>query len=331
MRLVQIRKGQERRVAMVDEPKLRLLGGCSSIYELANAAIGAARKLADAARERLTFDTLEYDPIYAGRSDWRLLPAMDHPIEPARCLVSGTGLTHIGSARGRQSMHATAEESVTDSLRMFQWGVKGGCPADGCIGTSPEWFHKGTGISVRAHGEALTVPAYALDGGEEAEVAAVYVISADGAPYRVGMASGNEFSDHQLEKMNYLYLASSKMRECAIGPELVLDPNFSSVAAKVAIERSGRKQWSRQFLTGEANMCHSVRNMEHHLFKFGAHRRPGDVHIHFFGTDALSYSDGLRLEDGDIMQIEFEGFGRALRNAVSVDRSAQQFVRVNYL
>ena len=54
------------------------------------------------------------------------------------------------------------------------------------------------------------------------------------------MAAGNEFSDHQFEKKNYLYLASSKLRTCAIGPELVLDPDFDRVPGEVTIERGRR-------------------------------------------------------------------------------------------
>ena len=61
-------------------------------------------------------------------------------------------------------------------------------------------------------------------------------------------------------------------------------------------------------------MCHSLSNIEHHHFKFDFHRRPGDLHIHFFGADAFSFGDGTRLEDGDVMKVRFEGFGRALRN-----------------
>ena len=64
-------------------------------------------------------------------------------------------------------------------------------------------------------------------------------------------------------------------------------------------------------------MCHSLSNIEHHHFKFAFHRRPGDLHIHFFGADAFSFGDGVRLEDGDTMQVRFEGFGRALRNPLS--------------
>ncbi len=329
MRLIQLGNGDERRVAIVEEPYLRLLA-CASIYELANASIAAGRKLSELARAHATSDTLEYDAVYDGTSAWRILPAIDHPIEPARCLVSGTGLTHTGSAAARQAMHADTAD-LTDSMKMFRWGAEGGRPAADCIGTSPEWFHKGTGSNVRAHGQPLTIPPYALDGGEEAELAGVYVVAADGTPFRIGMTVGNEFSDHCFEKQNYLYLASSKLRECAIGPELTLDPDYSSVTARVAIERTGKNLWSQEFRTGDAAMCHSLQNIEHHHFKFAAHRRPGDVHVHFFGTDRLSFSDNVRLEDGDIMQIAFEGFGRPLRNPVKVEAKTQEPVRVRSL
>src|SRR5215470_11348530 len=103
-RLIQIKKGSIRRVALVDEPNIRILDACSSIYELAHLAIGAGVRLSEIARQRARRDTAEYGPIYRGESEWQLLPAIDHPDEPARCLISGTGLTHLGSARNRQSM-----------------------------------------------------------------------------------------------------------------------------------------------------------------------------------------------------------------------------------
>jgi hypothetical protein len=42
------------------------------------------------------------------------------------------------------------------------------------------------------------------------------------------------------------------------------------------------------------------------------------VHIHFVGADSLSFGDGIQLVEGDVMQIRFDGFGRALRNPVRV-------------
>jgi hypothetical protein len=325
-RLVQIKRNHTRRVALVEEPSLRLLDNCSSIYELAQMAIASGLKLSEVARQRARQETLDYDSIYNVRSDWRLLPAIDHPHEPSRCLISGTGLTHLGSARGRQSMHAVAPEDLTDSMKIFGWGMEGGRPAAGCIGTPPEWFYKGLGCALRGHADPLDIPTYAEDGGEEAEIAGIYVVGQDCRPYRVGMAAGNEFSDHQFEKKNYLNLAGSKLRTCSIGPELVADPVFDSLMVSATIERNGNVLWTRTFRSGEREMCHSLQNIEHHHFKFEAHRRPGDVHVHFFGTDCLSFTDNIRLQPGDVMEIGVEGFGRPLRNAVQVAKSSATLI-----
>lgn len=214
---------------------------------------------------------------------------------------------------------AKTSENVTDSMRMFRWGLVGGRPADGEIGIAPEWFYKGSGFMLQAPFAPLTIPAYAEDGGEEAELAGIYVIGEDGIPYRIGMAAGNEFSDHQFEKRNYLNLAGSKLRPCSLGPELVVGAEFQAVTGRVRVERRGEIIWSKSVATGEENMCHSLSNLEHHHFKFDGHRRPGDVHVHFFGAHSLSFGDGIVLRDGDWVEVGYEGFGRALRNPVRVE------------
>ena len=60
-RLIQIKKGNLRRVALVEEPNIRLLDTCSSIYELAHLAVATGMKLSDIARRRARQDTLDYD------------------------------------------------------------------------------------------------------------------------------------------------------------------------------------------------------------------------------------------------------------------------------
>jgi hypothetical protein len=214
-------------------------------------------------------------------------------------------------------------------MRMYELGVAGGRPAEGTIGTAPEWFYKGTGTVLRGHGDALDVPSFAEDGGEEPEIAGVYIIDDTGAPRRIGMAIGNEFSDHVLERRNYLYLAASKLRTCSVGPELVLDADFSDVRGEVTIERAGAVVWSRPIHTGDRAMSHSLANMEHHHFKYPEHRRPGDLHVHFFGADAFSFSAGLALENGDVMQVSFEGFGRPLRNPIVIAKGESQLMSVS--
>jgi hypothetical protein len=337
MRLVQLQAGEKRAVAVVEEPALRILRGFESVYALALAAIQRGERLPALVNENRSEEVLDYDAIYEGKragqskGAWQLLPPLDHPEEPARCIVSGTGLTHLGSASNRNAMHDRGERELTDSMKMFRWGVEGGRPAPNAIGVAPEWFYKGNGLSLRAHGEPLPIPSYAEDGGEEAEMAALYIIGRDGQPFRVGMAPGNEFADHQFETKNYLNLAGSKLRACSLGPELNVEPEFQSVPGKVGIERAGSVLWSREIATGEDEMCHSLRNLEHHHFKFALHRRPGDVHVHFLGAHSLSFGDGILLRDGDVMEVSFEGFGRALRNPVSIESRADTPLAVRSL
>ena len=319
-----------RRVAVVEEPNLRLLRDCSSVYELARSAIQSNRRLRACVDEVISDQQLDYDEVYEGRSDWHLLSPIDHP-EPSRCFVMGTGLTHKASAENRQSMHISALAEPTDSMKMFQIGLEGGRPTAGRVGAAPEWFYKGVGTILRAANQPLDVPSHADGGGEEAEIAGVYLIGDDGTPFRIGFTQGNEFSDHVLEAKNYLYLAASKLRACALGPELVIEPKFDDVPGRSTVERDGNVIWQGPQASGERWMCHSLSNLEHHHFKHDEHRRPGDVHIHFFGADMFSFKDRLRLEDGDVTTISFEGFGRPLRNPIRIDRGQQKLVSVKSL
>lgn len=322
LHLVQLQHPQQgRRVALVAGRKLRLLTGVDSIYRLAEGALARGRSLAATIARAVSAETVNYDAIYAGRSTWRLLPAFDHPDEPARCLVTGTGLTHQKSVATRQAMHSNPNAPMSDSMKMYLLGAEGGRPARGKIGAAPEWFYKGCGTILRAHGEPLDVPAFALDGGEEAEVAGAYLVDAHGEPRRVGLVLANEFSDHEFEQINYLYLAHSKLRTCSIGPELVVDADFGAARGRVSIRRGRGTVWTKPFATGEKNMSHTVANLEHHHFKYAAHRRPGDAHVYFFGADAFSFGDKVRLRNGDVMEIELAGFGRALKNPIQIDRS----------
>jgi hypothetical protein len=321
--LVQISDGSSRRVAIVQEPHLHCLLGVQSVYELAQQCLSIGQSLSEHASAAAKGEVLDYNVIYSGTSKWHLLAPVDVPGASSRLMISGTGLTHLGSAKERQAMHLAdvhrAAETATDSMRMFQWGIEGGRPADGEIGIAPEWFYKGNGSMLQAPFAPLTIPAYGEDGGEEAELAGIYLIGEDSTPYRIGMATGNEFSDHRFEKRNYLNLAGSKLRVCSLGPELVVGAGFRSVSGEVRIERGAQTIWSKKVATGEENMCHSLANLEHHHFKFDGNRQPGDIHVHFFGADSLSFGDGISINDGDWIDIRYEGFGRPLRNPVRVE------------
>ncbi|HEX3987532.1 MAG TPA: AraD1 family protein [Acidobacteriaceae bacterium] len=330
--LVQIARSGERRVAVVREPDLLLLREVESVLALARRALAEARTLTAVAEGLVSTDTLRYDDVYEERSVWKLMAPIDCPGNPQRVLVSGTGLTHLGSAWDRQAMHmaptAQEEAQMTDSMRMFEWGRQQGRPSEERVGIAPEWFYKGDGSMMRGPLAALEIPGYAEDGGEEAEIAAIYLIADDGTPWRIGMAAGNEFSDHVFERRNYLNLAGSKLRPCSVGPELVVGAAFSDVAGRVRILRGSDVVWEKAIRTGEENMCHSLANLEHHHFKFAAHRQPGSVHVHFLGADSLSFGEGVRLKCGDVTEVQFENFGRALRNVITEDEPVTRPVRV---
>jgi hypothetical protein len=330
-RLVQLAHPTDgRRVAIVEEPNLRFLSGAGSVYSLATEAVDAGIGLEDTIPGHDSEESLRFDDVYFGRSPWRLLPPFDHPGEAARCFVTGTGLTHKASADNRQAMHADPT-TETDSMKMYRIGLEGGRPPAGQIGVAPEWFYKGCGTIVRAHGEPLDVPNFADDGGDEAEIAGVYLIGPDGTPLRVGFVQGNEFSDHVLEAKNYAYLAPSKLRTCSLGPELIVGGDFADLPGHIRIERGGGTLWEATLASGERAMSHSLANLEHHHFKYLQHRRPGDVHIHFFGADHFSFRDRVRLLDDDVIEVAFTGFGRPLRNPVRIDSSRPALVAVKAL
>lgn len=291
------------------------VGEFESMYELAFAAIAANEPLDDFASRHAGRAGIPYSGLLTAG---RVLPPLEHP-DPARCLVSGTGLTHLGSAAARDSMHKklSGDAPLTDTMQMFKWGIEGGRPAGPEPGAQPEWFYKGDGRAVVGCGAALASPEFALDGGEEPELVGLYVVAPDGTPCRLGFAIGNEFSDHLTERKNYLYLAHSKLRPCAIGPELRTGPPPDHMEGTSRIRRGGQVIWERPFVTGESNMCHSLANLEYHHFKYAAHRRPGDVHLHFFGTSTISFADGVTPEPGDVFEVELPALGAPLRNPLA--------------
>ncbi len=307
------------RVVAREGAEARVVPGAADLRSLALEAAASGRGLAETIRGHGTGETVD---LAAACEAGELLAPITHP-DPAHLHVTGTGLTHLGSAATRDAMHAKLDdeaEALTDSMKMFRMGLENGKPAAG-IGVQPEWFYKGNGHALVAPGAALVSPAFADDAGEEPEIAGIYVIGEDGTPFRVGFALGNEFSDHVTERVNYLWLAHSKLRPSSFGPEILLGGLPESVEGKSRILRGGKVLWEKPFLSGEANMSHSLANLEHHHFKYPLFRQPGDVHVHYFGTATLSFADGIRAEPGDVFEIEAAPFGLPLKNPLSVASS----------
>ncbi|MGC8468495.1 MAG: AraD1 family protein [Acetobacteraceae bacterium] len=312
-------------LAALTEEGARLVEGVTRTRELALAAIAAGESLAAQLARRPPGAAVD---LARALAEGRVEAPISHP-DPAHMLVTGTGLSHLGSAEGRDKMHRDLADpaKLTDSMRMFRLGLEGGKPAPGQAGVQPEWFYKGDGSIVVGPGEPLRSPEFALDGGEEPEIAGIYLIGPDGTPWRLGFALANEFSDHVTERQNYLYLAHSKLRGCSLGAELLTGPLPEDLRGLSRIRRAGAVVWEKPFLSGEANMCHAIANLEAHHFKYALFRRPGDIHVHFFGTATLSFSDGVRAEPGDVFEIEAPPFRLPLRNPLAAGHEAGPGVR----
>lgn len=315
MRIVQFKnKDNSTQVGLVDGDHLRVLKDIKSTYALTHKAFDTGKSLVELVEELIGKERIPYEPLIANN---QILLPLAHP-DPYRSWITGTGLTHLGSAASRDKMHqkleSAAPDELTDSMKMFQMGLDGGKMVDGEPGVQPEWFYKGNGLCVVPSGHPLVSPSFALDGGEEPELAGLYVIDPDGNPFRVGFALGNEFSDHKMEKINYLYLAHSKLRASAYGPEVLISELPDHLEGVSAIKRGTKEVWQKNFLTGNANMSHNMANLEHHHFKYELFRQPGDVHVHYFGTAVASFADGIEVQDGDRFEISIPELGKPLVN-----------------
>lgn len=322
MRLMQIKTEAGERAVVATVPngageRSYIVPGFATVYALAQAAIAAKTGIEAVVEKASAGATEEVDRV-ALLASGRVLTPIDHQ-DPAHLLITGTGLTHLGSASARDAMHKAPDEAevLTDSMKMFRMGLENGKPAEGEQGVQPEWFYKGDGALLVGPGQPLTAPSFAQDGGEEPEVAGVYIVGDDGQPYRIGFALANEFSDHIMERVNYLYLAHSKLRPCSLGPELLVGALPDDVRGRSRILRGDKVIFDEPFLSGEANMSHTLANLEYHHFKYDFFRRPGQVHVHTYGTATLSVAFGVKTEAGDVFDIESATFGLPLKNPLA--------------
>jgi hypothetical protein len=314
MNLIQFRKENGKTaVGIIQNGKLFLLEKFNSAYQLLwqsiNENITPSQFLSSFKME----EVVDYNKIVEEK---RLLVPLAHP-DPYHTWITGTGLTHFGSAFSRDEMHrkdTKVNNEENDSIKMFKMGVKEGKPINGRQGVQPEWFYKGNGLIIINPGENIKSPKFALDLSEEPELVGIYIIDRTGNPRRIGFALGNEFSDHKMEKINYLYLAHSKLRGCSYGPELNFNIRPENITGKSSIIRNRKIIWAKEFTTGETHMSHSIANLEYHHFKYEIFRQPGDVHIHFFGTSVMSFTDHIETREGDCFEVKAKGFGAALIN-----------------
>ena len=317
MKIIQFIKNNKCNVGIVENEEVSIIENYDISYDLFREAINTDTPVENLVEENRSTEKLSFTDIYNSN---QLLPPITHP-DPAHFYVTGTGLTHLGSADSRNKMHATKDEEMTDSMKMFKIGLEGGKPNQGEMGAQPEWFYKGNGENVSGPTENIYIPSFSLDGSEEPEVVGVYMINEKEEVVRIGYSIGNEFSDHVMEKQNYLYLAHSKLRQCSFGPEINLGNIPAEVKGMSKVIRDSKVIWEKEFLSGENNMSHSIENLERHHFKYDIFRKPGDLHIHYFGTATLSFADGIKTQENDVFEITSNVNSMPLKNSLKKQKS----------
>ena len=154
MRLAQIIDENGKRALVVTaRGESRLVKGARTTLQLAEQPIEAGATLKKLVAERGVGKPVDLAAAY---KEGRVLLPVDHP-DPAHVYVTGTGLTHLGSAEGRDKMHKKLEDpaALTDSMKMFKMGLEGGKPGKGEEGVQPEWFYKGDGSTLARPGGDL--------------------------------------------------------------------------------------------------------------------------------------------------------------------------------
>ena len=124
MRLVQfkVQDGTRAVAALGNDTVGQIIQGVATTYQLAGQRAIAEKCSLEALTGRLGLG--ESVDIRVALAEGRVLPPLDHPTDPAHLIVTGTGLTHLGSAEGRDSMHKDLsggdQAKLTDSMKMFK-------------------------------------------------------------------------------------------------------------------------------------------------------------------------------------------------------------------
>ena len=319
MRLVQYVDAENRRaVAAETGDGYHRVAGTSSVHALALEAIGAGRGLAGLVTERIGPEPVDLEALeQAGK----LLPPLDHPADPAHMLVTGTGLSHLGSAEGRDKMHRDLAEAatLTDSMRMFKLGLEGGKPGRGArTACSRNGSTRATARSWPGRVGHWRARPSRSTAARSRRSSGLYLIGPDGTALAGRLRARQRVLRPRHREAELSLPRPFQAAGVRIGPELLVGDLPRDLRGTSRIRRGGAVVWEKPFLSGEGNMCHTIENLERHHFKYPVFRRPGDVHAHFFGTSTLSFSDGFKTQPGDVFEIEMAQFGRPLRNALAV-------------
>jgi hypothetical protein len=200
--------------------------------------------------------------------------------------------------------------------------VTASAPADG--EGPPSWFFRGSGSTLVGAEQPLPLPGFAPAGAPVAQLLGLYVIADDGTPCQAGWALGHPVVDPALAMGSGA--GHARLRCTAVGPELLIGALPAELPAIARARRKTAVVGERRFDLGTASRTHSYADLARDHFRYQMHRRPGDVHVHCFGTSAPDTA----LATGDDLTFELEcaAFGLPLRNRVTISETVAPTVRM---
>jgi hypothetical protein len=166
---------------------------------------------------------------------------------------------------------------------------------------------------LRGHGDPVPIPEEQTIAPPIGDIAALYIISPDGAPRRVGVTTASAFCG-----------PGFPVRSNVLGPELILDPAVASVEGSVTVYRNDIRLWSQTLSSKGAPLLYALAAAEPDHFRYADHHRPGDAHVHFIGARLFGGRENATLQDGDRCEASWEGLGKPLVHSIQMDRFEEQ-------
>lgn len=193
----------------------------------------------------------------------------------------------------------------------------------------PDWIYKGDGRAIGAPGMALLVSDFAPDSGTGPSVAAVYIVSDSGTPFRIGFAMANDFSDRILTTQSHAAVVQGRLRPLALGPEMVLAALPEGINGSLRLTRDAGAITDIAISTGRDNLEAAIARLERDHFASDSLCQPGQLHILVI---ALAQGITASASIGDTTTLTLSGFGLPLCNPLHhAPRGPDPPVQINAL
>jgi hypothetical protein len=187
------------------------------------------------------------------------------------------------------------------------------CLVSAAGATAGEWSYLGLGTSLRGHGDPVPIPSTQTLAHPIGDLAALYIISPDGAPRCVGVTTGTAFHGPIFP-----------VRSNVLGPELILDPAVACMEGSATVYRNGTRVWSQPLSSNGAPLLYALAALEPDHFRYSDHHRPGDAHVHFIGARLFGPRENAPLQDGDRCEVSWDGLGKPLVHSVQIDPAEER-------